>query len=429
MKIIIAGSGEVGQHLTDLLSKDNHDITVIDIDRNKLEYIASHYDVSCLYGKSSCPDILQQADIRKTDLIISCTNSDENNLLTSMISKKLGVEKTISRIKSDNYTQVDLGIDDIVTTSELAAKEVRRLLDGDVTDSFEFDDGIFNLVGLNIDPKSCLIGKCISDVNYDYMTVAAVLSGNRTILPTEEETLKEGDHIYFLSKDNNVEKVEQICGKRHINYKNIIINGINDISTYLVKELNDMHIKVFDEDADKCREFSNQHTDCLVINSQINHEVIDEEGLSNYDCIISVNENTDKNIISCLLSKKMGVKKTIALVSNTSLIHLSQNIGIDTLINEKMLAADAIYKHVRNGNIVSQATLHGVDAEVLEYTIYPKSKLMNKMIENIRIPGKIIGVVRFGKPIIPDKDFRLQVADNIILISKSENIKTVESFF
>jgi trk system potassium uptake protein TrkA len=429
MRIIIAGAGDVGIHLTSLLSNDGHDITVIDIDHDRIDYILNHFDVSCLIGKSSSPDILRQAGVSKSDILISCTDSDENNILTSMVSKRLGVEKTISRIKTDIYSEVDLGIDDIVTTSELAAKEVKRLLVGDITDSFEFSGGVFNLLGLNLGIESCLIDKFIGDVSYDDMKVAAVLRNNRTIIPTEKEKLKEGDLIYFLSKDNNIKNIENICGKSHITYKNIIISGINEITEYLVKELTSVNIKVFDQDTEKCRRFSDKFQNCLVVNSVIDQDAFNDEGMCNYDCIISVNENTEKNIISCLLAKKLGVKKTIALVSNTSLIHLSQNIGIDTLINEKMLAADSIYKHIRNNNIVSQATLHGVDAEVLEYTISPKSKLINKVIGSISFPGYIIGITRFGDPIIPTNDFRLQVSDSVIIIVKPSKIKSIESFF
>ncbi len=429
MKIIIAGSGEVGQHLTNLLSSDGHDITVVDIDKEKIGYLSSHYDVSCVFGKSSCPDILRKAGAGKANLLISCTDSDENNILTSMISKKLGVEKTISRIKSYNYSQIDLGIDDIVTTSELAANEIKRLLNGEITDSFEFDGGLFNLIGLNLDIKSCLIDKYIGDIKYEDMKVAAVLRDNQTILPDEKVKLRVGDHIYFLSKHNNIHNVEKVCGKEHIVCKNIIINGINEITENLVSVLKGVNIKVFEEDTIKCNEFTDKYNNCLVINSRINVDIMEEEGLLNYDCIISISDNTEKNIISCLLAKKIGVKKSIALVSNTDLIHLSQNVGIDTLINEKMLAADAIYKHIRSGNIVSQATLHGVDAEVLEYTITPKSKLVNKFISKLSIPGHIIGITRFGEPIIPDVEHRLQVSDNIIIITKIHNIKKIESFF
>ena len=300
MKIIIAGSGEVGQYLTNLLSKDGHEITVVDINKDKIEYISTHYDVSCVFGKSSCPDILRQAGSQKADLLIACTDSDENNILTSVIGKKLGVEKTISRIKSDNYSQIDLGIDDIVTTSELAANEIKRLLNGDITDSFEFDGGLFNLIGLKLDVKSCLVDKYIGDVKYDDMKLAAILRDGKTILPDEKVKLKSGDHIYFLSKHDNVENIENVCGKKHIICKNIIINGINEITENLVRVLKDVNIKVFEKDASKCSEFMDKFDNCLVVNSLIDLEIMDEEGVNNYDCIISVTRNTETNIISSL---------------------------------------------------------------------------------------------------------------------------------
>lgn len=426
MKIIVAGVGEVGKHLIKLLSNDGHDISVIDVDPNKINYIQGHFDVSCFLGRSSCPNVLRSANVNDCDIVISCSDSDENNLLTSMISKKLGAKKTISRLKSNDYTDIDIDIDDMIITGELAASEVKRLLNGDITDSFEFNNGDVKIIGININENNPLVDKRTDAI--DDTKLIAVLRDDKTIIASDRTTLRKNDQAYLITK-KCVHDIEKACGQKHFDCRSFIINGINDITENLLRELDGNTIKVFDTDKEKCAKLSSEFSNCLVINSKIDHDMMNQENITDYDCFISVSDVTEENIITSLMAKKQGVKRTIALVDNTDLIHLSQKIGIDTLINKKILAADAIYKHIRGKNIISQNTLHGVDAEILEFTVTAQSKLAHKTIINSKLPGKVICMKRGDETILPDQDNLIQIGDNIIIISEMKNIKKIESFF
>ena len=426
MKIIVAGVGEVGKHLIKLLSNDGHDISVIDVDPNKINYIQGHFDVSCFLGRSSCPNVLRSANVNDCDIVISCSDSDENNLLTSMISKKLGAKKTISRLKSNDYTDIDIDIDDMIITGELAASEVKRLLNGDITDSFEFNNGDVKIIGININEDNPLVDKRTDAI--DDTKLIAVLRDDKTIIASDRTTLRKNDQAYLITK-KCVHDIEKACGQKHFDCRSFIINCINDITENLLRELDGNTIKVFDTDKEKCVKLSSKFSNCLVINSKIDHDMMNQENITDYDCFISVSDVTEENIITSLMAKKQGVKRTIALVDNTDLIHLSQKIGIDTLINKKILAADAIYKHIRGKNIISQNTLHGLDAEILEFTVTAQSKLAHKKIINSKLPGKVICMKRGDETILPDQDNLIQIGDNIIIISEMKNIKKIESFF
>jgi len=436
MNIIIAGVGDVGFHLAKLLSAENHNIILIDTDKDKLEYAATHLDVSCVEGRSISKQILKDCDIDKCDLLISCTDSEENNILTGIIGKKLGAKKTIARVKDTRHIEEydDMGIDDLISTEYLAAQEIKRLLKGSFTDSFDFDNGLFNLVGLHIENGSILEGvktgeECCNC--FDYRT-AAVLRDNETYLPNGNFELHAGDFIYFLTKAGQMAKLQKLCGKKPNKVRSIMVIGANNISYHLIKSLGkNYRVKLIDKDINKCKEFGDKLPNIgLIVNGDVHdNEMLREESLGTFDAFISLTDNTETNIMSCLLAKKEGVKKTIALVDNIDYIHLSQNIGIDTMINKKLVSADFIFRHIRRGALISQATLHGVDAEVLEYSIEAGSKFIDKSAKDIKLPGRVIGMIREDHPFIPNSDIKIEYKDRLISIVKSENLVEFENKF
>lgn len=436
MNIIIAGVGDVGFHLAKLLTNENHDIVLIDTDKDKLEYANNHLDVSCMQGRSISKEILKNCQIDNCDLLISCTDSEENNILTGIIGKKLGAKKTIARVKDTRHIEEydDMGIDDLISTEYLASQEIRRLLRGSFTDSFDFDNGLFRLIGLHIMEGSALDGSLTSEscCNCDNYRTAAVLRNNETFLPNGDFELKGGDFIYFLTKSGQTDKIQKLCGQERNNVRSIMVIGANNISYHLIKQLSRYYrVKLIDKDVKKCQEFGDKLPNIeLIVNGDVHdNEMLKEESLGSYDAFISLTDNTETNIMSCLLAKKEGVKKTIALVDNVDYIHLSQNIGIDTMINKKLASADFIFKHIRKGSLISQATLHGVDAEVLEYSIDNGSKFLGKLIKDISLPGKIIGMVRDDIPFIPNYNSEFRLGDRVISIVKSENLSIFEKKF
>ncbi len=445
MKIIIAGAGDVGFHLAKLLANEGHDIILIDREPLRLKQATSSLDVTTAKGNSTSYKILEDANVQNADLLIAVTSSEETNLTTCMIGKHLGAKKTIARIQNVEYLLnkekldlKDLGIDEIISPESLAAKEIKRLLkEVAVTDTFDFDEGKLSLIGVIIEESSKLNGKTLIDLahlnpEHNFITVA-ILRNNQTIIPHGENKFMEGDHAYFIAQPDGVESVLNLSGKEKKEIKNVMILGGSKVGFHAAKSLSrKFNVKLIESNKEKCFELADQLKNVMVINGDGRDvELLEEEGIDDMDAFIAVTGNSETNIISCLVAKNHGVKKTISLVENIDYIHLSQNIGVDTMINKKLIAANFIFRYVRQGDIISLTSIHGVDAEILEFIVKAGSKITEREIKDLDFPkGAIIGgVVRNGVGYTTMGNFQFRPKDRAVVLCRLECIKTVEEFF
>jgi len=445
MRIIIAGAGDVGFHLAKLLTQENQDIVLIDTDGEKLKYAAEHLDIATIKGNSISYSTLDEANISKARLVIAATNSEETNISTCIIAKHLGAKRTIARVRNTEFLlkreKLDLeqlGIDEIISTETLAAREIKRLLkNAAFTDSFEFDGGLLNLVGIAIEAASPLAGKMVSEAAYlnpenNFLT-AAILRNNETIIPRGDVTFQIGDHVYFIAQKSAMDDILELSGKEHKRIKNIMILGGNEVGMHTAKKLSlKFNVKLIEADKERCFQLADELRGTLVIHGNGSDvELLEEEGIGQMDAFIAVTDNSETNIISCLVAKNHKVQKTIALVENMDYIHLSQNIGVDTMINKKLIAANFIFRHIRKGEVLSLTSLHGVDAEVVEFEVSEKSPVVGKVLRAINFPKSAIvgGVIRKGKSYTPNGDFVFEPLDHVVVVSRPECIHKVESYF
>lgn len=445
MRVIIAGVGNVGFHLAKLLSQEGQDIVLIDKVADKLKQASNSVDAATIKGTSTSYSVLEEAGVADADLLIAVTSSEEANIATAIIAKHLGAKRTIARISNteflyqkDKLNLKHLGIDDVISPESLAAREIKRLLkEVAVTDSFEFEKGLLQLIGVNIDSKSPLKGKSMLEVakinpDQSFMTVA-ILRENETIIPYGATCFEENDHAYFIAQPDGVEKLLFLTGKKKEGVKNVMILGGSRVGFHAAKLLSARYnVKIIERNAQKCFDLADQLPDAMVINGDgRNVELLEEESINEMDAFVAVMGDSETNIISCLVAKKMGVKKTIAMVENMDYIHLSQSIGVDTLINKKLIAANFIFRHIRQGEIVSIASIHGVDAEILEFEVQETSKITRQELRNLDFPKAAIigGVIRDGKGLTTPGNFKFEPKDRVVVLSKLECIKKVEEYF
>lgn len=445
MRVIIAGVGNVGFHLAKLLSQEGQDIVLIDKVADKLKQASNSVDAATIKGTSTSYSVLEEAGVVDADLLIAVTSSEEANIATAIIAKHLGAKRTIARISNteflyqkDKLNLKHLGIDDVISPESLAAREIKRLLkEVAVTDSFEFEKGLLQLIGVNIDSKSPLKGKSMLEVakinpDQSFMTVA-ILRENETIIPYGATCFEENDHAYFIAQPDGVEKLLFLTGKKKEGVKNVMILGGSRVGFHAAKLLSARYnVKIIERNAQKCFDLADQLPDAMVINGDgRNVELLEEESINEMDAFVAVMGDSETNIISCLVAKKMGVKKTIAMVENMDYIHLSQSIGVDTLINKKLIAANFIFRHIRQGEIVSIASIHGVDAEILEFEVQETSKITRQELRNLDFPKAAIigGVIRDGKGLTTPGNFKFEPKDRVVVLSKLECIKKVEEYF
>jgi trk system potassium uptake protein TrkA len=445
MKIIIAGAGAVGFHLAELLAKENQDITLIDSNSRVLEHAATHLDVMTLRGDATSTSILKEAQVNTANLFIAVTTSESTNLLLAILAKQAGAQKTIARVNNPEYfetTQLQsfqsLGIDSLISPQLLAAQEVERLLkQGSCTDVFNFENGKISVVGFTLDNTCPLINKTIYEIdqaNSDFnFRGVSILRGYETIIPNGRTVLEKGDHLYIAAEHKNIDKALNFAGKQLKPIKRVMIIGGTSLALQAARILeNQYKVSLIVSDKEVGKRFVEKLHNTLVIHADAsNIDVLKEEGIKRMDAFVALTPNSETNIITSLMAEELGVYKTIALVEDVNYTHISKNIGVDTIINKKLIAANKIFRFIRKGKIKELISLNGVNAEIIEFEIHKKNRLLKHPIKDLHLPQKsiIAGVVRGEESHIPDGDFMFKINDKVIVFAQPEAISQVEELF
>ena len=445
MKIVIAGAGDVGFHLAELLAYEDKDIVLIDTDQDVLDYASTHLDVLTIKGDSASPQVLENADVERANLFLAVTTSEKTNLVSAILAKKLGARQTIARVNSSEYLEEankamfrELGIDTLISPQELAAAEIARLVKQcSFTDIFEFENGKISLAGITLEESSRLVNVPLSNFSQyckdDSVRPIAILRGHQTIIPRGDTVLRRGDHVYFISKSDNIDEINQLVGKRKVQLRNVMIIGGTPLARATAKRLeNDYNVTLIEKEKEVCKALADELKNTLVIHGDAgNITLLEEEGLSRMDAFIALSPNSETNIIASLTAKNYGVFRTIAQVESKEYTHISQNIGVDTLINKKLIAANNIFRFVRKGRIEAITSLHGVDAEVIEFVVTKSNQLTKKNLRDLHFPKTALigGIIRGEESLIPNGDFRLEVNDKVIVFALPEAISKVEQLF
>lgn len=448
MKIIIAGAGEVGFHLAKLLSYESQEITLIDLDKERLVYAESHLDIKVVKGDTTSVSVLKDSNISNADLFVSVTSSQTSNITSSMLAKQLGAGRTIARISNTEFiTHKDeigfetLGIDELISPASLAASEIKLLLNQSVfDDTYAFEDGALTMLGLTLSADASIVDKpvkiaaqLLSDIHFIPIAIQR-FGSHLTIIPRGDTVFKEGDRVVFMTSKGGDEELCKLTGKQKTPIKDLMILGGGQIGAITANDLakSGFNIKIVEKSKERAVELADQLTEALVINGDgRNVELLEEENFSAMDAFIAVTENSETNIMSCLVAKSKGVKKTIALVENMDYFALSHSIGVDTLINKKLLAANSIFRYVRKGEVVAMTKLTNMESELLEFVVKPTSKICHQYIKEVDFPRAAIigGVIRNASGIIALGDFKIEPNDRVVVCCLPKAIKKVESLF
>jgi len=448
MKIIIAGAGEVGFHLSKLLSFESQDITLIDTNKEALANADTHLDIRVVRGDATSISVLKDSKVANTDLVIAVTSSETTNITVCVLAKQLGAKRTIARISNtefiDNKEEVGFtkfGIDELISPESLAANEIELLLNQSAfNDTYEFENGALTMIGLSLSKTTAFVGKSVSETaemypELTYMPIAIQRFGTQyTLIPRGDTRFREGDQVYFTTTKEGVDQIYKLSGKNREEIKNVMILGGSNIGCQAAKDLcqKKFRVKLIENNKDKAYEIADQNPSCLVINGDgRNVDLLIEESISDMDAFIAVTGNSETNIMSCLVAKSKGVKKAIALVENMDYFQLSHSIGIDTLINKKLLAANNIFRFVRKGEVVAMTKLNNMNAELLEFVVSPTSHVGGKRIKDINVPRSAIigGVIRNGKGEVPLGDFKIELGDRVVVCCLPQSIGKIEKLF
>jgi len=433
MRIIIAGAGEVGTHLAKMLSNENHEIILIDPEEARLKPIDSSLDVMTHEGSATSVKILQDSLHKKTDLFIAVTPSEDTNIISSILAKRFGAIKTIARIDNIDYLEhstleffKSIGIDSLIYPELIAAREVLGLLHETGTSEFmEYSGGKLTMYIQKLDEKAPILNKSLQEISISYRTdkyrAVAIKRNDKTIIPRGNEQFQLGDMVFIISTQEGIGEIMKTSGKENFEAKSIMILGGSKIGKLIAMYMQKTcEVKIIDPDIKKCEDLAEILDNTLIINGDgRNVDLLEQEGITKIDAFVAVTGNSETNILSCLLAKKLGVKKTIAEVENMEYINLAENTGIDTIINKKISAASRIFRHTTNPNVTQVKYMTGTDAEVLEFNVPANSKITKGTLRSIDFPKDAIigGGTRDGVPFIATGDTMIIANDKVVVFT------------
>lgn len=447
MHILIVGAGEVGFHLARILSQENHDVAMIEPVAEKCQRAMDSLDVLAVEGSGTSVQALERAGVRDAELMIAVSGIDEINIVSCLLATKLGVPRKIARVRNPDFfaenpvlRPAELGIDLLINPEAETAEEIYWLIKrSTATDVVEFANGAIELVGIKLDRNAPILDRTLQEVSQSipslhFRTVAIVREG-RTIIPTGEDAFRRGDQIFVVSKKESVGEVLELCGKGSERMERVMILGggkIGRLVATLLEQEKGLDIRLIEASRQKSQMIAEQLKRTLVIHGDgTNVDLLAAEGLIDMDGYIAVTEDEETNIITCLLAKHLGVRRTIALLHRADYLPLMPVIGLDAAVDKRMITANAIARFVHRGEVVSMASLRGNDAVALELVAKPGSKVVGRPLRQIKFPkGAIIGAVsRNGEVFVPVGESTLSANDKAVAFALPEAVSAVEEMF
>lgn len=445
MRIVIAGAGEVGTHLAKMLSSEEHDLVVIDNDGDRLKAVGGAMDVLTLEGNANSIVQLKEAKINKADLFIGVTYSEAVNVNAAILSKRLGAKKTIARIDNQEYLLPanreifeNLGVDYMIYPEKIAAREIVGLLaETGSTEVVEFSGGKLHMYVIRLDENAPIVNKTLreltpGDNGLDYRAVA-ITRHSHTIVPSGDDRFESGDLVYVISSKAGLKELYKYSGKKQFEVRDIMILGGSRIGRKTADALGNLHyVKLIEKDRQRSYALSNILSNTLVINGDgTDMELLRQEGLEKMDAFIAVTGNAETNILSCLLAKHLGVKRTIAEVENMDYIHLAENIGVDTIINKKLITASRIFRFTMSEEVSSIKCLTGTEAEVMEFVVKPDAPATKGTLAEVKFPREAIvgGVMRGKNAFIAHGETQIKPYDRVVVFALPGVIHTIGKFF
>jgi trk system potassium uptake protein TrkA len=378
-------------------------------------------------------------------LFIAVTHSEDTNITAAILAKKFGAVKTIARIDNIDYLNTEmtdyfksLGIDSLIYPELIAAREVLSLLQETGTTEFlEFSGGKLSMFVQKLDENAPILNKSLEEISITHKTdkyrAVAIKRNDRTIIPRGKEQFQIGDLVFVISTNEGIAEMMKTSGKENFEAKTIMILGGSRIGKHIALYMQrNCEVKLIDSSIDRCEQLAGILDNTLIINGDgRNVDLLEQEGITKMDAFVAVTGNSETNILSCLLAKKMGVKRTIAEVENMEYINLAENTGIDTIINKKISAASRIFRHTTSPNVTQVKYMTGTDAEILEFNVPANAKITRGTLRGIDFPKDAIvgGGTRDGVPFIAPGDTIIKAHDQVVVFTLPSAYEKLSKFF
>lgn len=446
MKIVIAGAGAVGTHLSRLLSTEKHDCVLIDDDEERLGGIDSNYDILAINGQPTSIKTLKDAGTGDADLFVGVTPQESTNITACILAHAMGAKKTVARI--DNYEYLspsneaffkNLGIDSLIYPEVLAAQDIISGLKLSwVRQRWDVHEGALVLLGVKLRETAEILNQPLKDLcgPDDPYHIVAIKRGDDTIIPSGLDELKNLDLAYFMTTVEYIPYIRKIVGKEHYDdVQNVIIMGGGKTAVRAALTLPEyMNLKIIERDADRCERLNQllAETDTMVIHGDGRDlALLQEENIKNTQAFVALTDNAETNILACLTAKKLGVRKTVAMVENLDYVSMAEGLDIGTIINKKTIAASHIFKMMLKADVRNMRSLMMVDSDVAEFVAAEGSKVTRKQVKELGLPFGVTigGLVRANEGILVNGNTQIEAGDSVMVFCHKHQLSKVEKYF
>ena len=451
MDIIIVGCGKVGSALAEVLS-DEHNVTVIDKNENLIESVINDFDVMGIAGNCLQTDVLEEANVDKANLFIAVTASDEVNILSCLIAKKMKARHCIARVRSPEFDKQpvfmreELGISMMVNPDYNAANEIAKVMRYPAAINIEsFAKGRVDLTEIRITSGSILDGVALSHLSRRMrldILICAVQRGDELIIPNGNFVLRAGDKIHMTASHSNMVKFFKSISAayREKRVKKAVLIGGGRVAYHLAQQLIEMGIKVkiIEIDKERCLELSERLNKVDISCADgTDHDILEEEHVYDADAVVTLTGIDEENILLSLLAKNNGVEKVVTKVNRPSLIQLSDTLALDSIISPKTITVSQILQYVRakqnslGNNITTLYSLVNGRLEAIEFIVRDKKDYVDVPLKKLKIRNGILiaSIVRGNELIIPKGDDCLKLNDSVVVITTNKGFNDLSDIF
>ena len=444
MKIVIVGAGEVGFHIASHLALENKEVVVIDKNADAIRRLSDHLDVQVVQGSGSSPVVLEGAGIRNAEVLLAVTDSDEANLVACLVANMLSPStQKLARVRDgdfdryhDHFRENAPHIDTIINPEIEVVKTIESLMSvPGAADVGEFADGRIKFIGIYLDKDSRLAGVKLAEIpdkiTHIRLLIAAVVREEELIIPRGDDYLMPGDLVYFISEKDKLQETLAVFDKYQKPFQRALIVGGGNIGFRLAKSLeeNSIYCKIIENNPDRCAEIAEGLNRTVVLCGDGSDQVLlAEENIKDIEVVVTLTNNEETNILASLLAKRMGAKKSIAKISKFSYFPLMKAIGIEQVVSTRLSAINTILRHIRRGKVLSDLSIKGEQAEIMEALALERSKIVDIPLKQISFPkGAIVaGIIRKDDIIIPTGDSVIRPGNRVIIFARRRAIPKVE---
>ena len=446
MKIIIAGAYAIGTHLARLLSRNNHDIVLMDENEERPDGLGSDVDVLTYHASPTSIKALKEVGTSHANLFIAVTPDENKNMASCILAAGLGAKKTVAKVDNYEFTAPELkehlnrvGITSIVFPEQLAARDITNGLKMSwVRQRWDVHDGALVMLGIKLRESCEILNRPLKEISGpdDPYHIVAIKRGDDTIIPRGEDELKLFDLAYFMTTKNYIPYIRKIVGKEHyVDVKNVMIMGGGSTAVRACLTMPEyMNVKLIESNEKRC-EVLNEVLDTdqtMVINGDGRDlQLLMEEGIKNTQAFVALTENAETNILACLTAKRMGVRKTVAMVENIDYVSMAESLDIGTIVNKKAMAASHIYQMMLDADVANIRFLMTANADIAEFVAQAGSKVTRKKVFELGLPkgATIGGLVRNGDGMLVSGGTQIIAGDIVVVFCHNMNIAKIEKFF